>query len=190
MSVKHGLGLPWERAIIAPRNRVNRGGCMRAGMSRRVLVGSAVAALAVRQGGIAQHAPKEGTPPPTPIASSTEGTGARLLTQFIDEVLDGRSIERIEAIVHRHIEYPSGTTIGIDEFTSLWSEENARRERLHVIDKFEIRDVMGDELWGLAFVTYSERTPDLRTWKLAYIARIDHGVIRELDVLRSWPVEG
>jgi hypothetical protein len=91
-------------------------------------------------------------------------------------------------LFHPQIEYPSGTFYGIENFTLLYVEDFARRERLNVGDAYDLHIAFGDDRWGLAHVLYTSFESDdgdyqFQTWKMAFIARLEDGLIRYLDIL-------
>ncbi len=150
--------------------------------TRRKLVGGTVAAIGLLLPGRAVTAgPGDGLEAGCPY-----GTGAQLLTRYVDEVLNDRLVETFDSIIHREIayQYPGGSAVGIDEVKRLRIEENTRREQLGMVDEWLIQAARGDNELGLASVIYTEVIDgEADTWKVAYIARIGDGLIRELDVL-------
>lgn len=150
--------------------------------TRRRLVGSAAAIAGLW---LPAQAAAQVVPDAAPSAVSS-GTGARLLTQFIDEVLNGRSVANLEAIVHAQIEYPTGRTVGLDGFRDIWTADADHRNALSMVDEYQPQVVLGDEQWGMAYLIYTARTLDgesVGIWLVAYIARIADGLIRTLDAV-------
>jgi len=149
--------------------------------TRRRLIGSAAAA-----GVWFPARPAAQTIPDTTPAPTLAGTGARLLTQFVDDVLKGRSVEHLDSITHPQIEYPTGQMVGVDGFREVWIRDAAQRGALNMIDEYQARVILGDEQWGLAYLVYTVRTDNndiAGIWHLAYVARVADGLIGTLDVV-------
>ena len=145
--------------------------------TRRRLIGSAAAA------GLWFPAPAAAQADPE---TTLTGTGARLLTQFLDEVLNGRSVELLDAIAHPQIEYPTGRMVGFAGFQEIWITDATQRNGLNILDEYQAQVVLGDEQWGMAYLVYTVRTRDnvlVGTWHLAYVAQVADGLIRTLDVV-------
>lgn len=144
------------------------------------MAGAAAASLWFPARAVAQPAP--GTVP----ATTPTGTGARLLTQFVDEVLNGRSVDHLDTIAHSQIQYPSGRMVGLDGFREIWIADVLQRDTLNMIDEYQPQVILGDEQWGMAYLVYTVRTEENEVfgiWHLAYIAQVADGLIGTLDVV-------
>ncbi len=149
--------------------------------TRRRLIGSAAAA-----GVWFPARPAAQTIPDTTPAPTLARTGARLLTQFVDDVLNGRSVEYLDAIAHPQIEYPTGRMVGFDGFREIWINDATQRDGLNMIDEYQAGVILGDEQWGMAYLVYTVRTHNndiVGIWHLAYVARVADGLIGTLDVV-------
>jgi len=112
--------------------------------------------------------------------------GCTIADQFLDEVLNGRSVEQLDAIAHPQIEYPTGRMVGFAGFQEIWITDATQRNGLNILDEYQAQVVLGDEQWGMAYLVYTVRTRDnvlVGTWHLAYVAQVADGLIRTLDVV-------
>lgn len=149
--------------------------------TRRRLIGSATAASLWFSARAAAQPVSKTTPAPT-----LTGTGARLLTQFVEDVLNGRSVEHLDTIAHSQIEYPTGQKVGIDGFRKVWIADAIQRDTLNMTDEYQAQVILGNEQWGMAYLVYTVRTHEnevVGVWHLAYVAQLVDGLIGALDVV-------